>query len=65
MKFTFQVLSIHAQAKNWIAAGLKRNLTCEENENILKVCKEVGKELGFRVKRVKGIFVFSDKKGSK
>ena len=65
MNFTFQVISTQCQAKNWIAAGLKRNLTCEENENILKVCKEVGKELGFRVKRVKGIFVFSDKKGGK
>lgn len=61
MKFTFEVFSTESQAKNWIVAGLRRNLTSFEKRDILKACKEVAKELRMKVKFVKGIYLFSDK----
>jgi len=63
MKFTFEVTSTHCQAKNWIVAGLRRNLTGESKSDILKACQETAKELKMKVKFVAGKYVFSDKKG--
>ena len=63
MKFTFQVTSSQGQAKNWILAALKRNLTGESKADILNACVESAQDLGMKVKYVKGIYVFSDKKG--
>lgn len=65
MKFTFQVLSSIAQAKEKVTAALKRNLRGESNSDILNACVESAKDLGMKVKYVKGIYVFSDKKGSR
>lgn len=62
MKFTYQVISVHSQAKNWIIAGIRRNLTGEQKSDILKACKDTAKELGMKVKIVKGIYLFKDKK---
>lgn len=62
MKFTIQVSSSQPQAKNWIAAGLRRNLTGFKKADILKACKDTAKELGLKVKRVKGIYLFEDRK---
>lgn len=65
MKFTFQVTSSQAQAKNWILAGLKRNLTGESKADILNACVETAQDLGMTVKYVKEVYVFTDKKGKR
>ena len=65
MKFTIEVTSTQNQAKNWILAALKRNLTGETKADILNACVESAQDLGMTVKYVKGIYVFADKKGSR
>lgn len=65
MKFTIEVNSSQGQAKNWILAALRRNLTGESKTDILNACLESAQDLRMKVKCVKGIYVFSDKKGKK
>jgi len=48
MKFTFQVTSSQAQAKNWIIAALKRNLTGESKADILNAYVESAQDLGMK-----------------
>ncbi len=63
MKFTIEVTSSQGQAKTKVLAALKRNLTGESKADILNACVESAQDLGMKVKYVKGIYVFTDKKG--
>jgi hypothetical protein len=60
MEIKLEIFSIHSQAKNWILAGLKRNLTEENKEDILKLCEDTGKELKFSVEKVGEFYTFRD-----
>lgn len=62
MKITVIVDSTQMNAKNWVIAALKRNLTGENRSDILKSCKGIAKELRMKVKYKAGTFVFEDLK---
>ena len=62
MKITVVVTSTQNNAKNWVIAALKRNLTGENKSDILKSRKGIAKELRMKVTYKAGSFVFEDLK---
>ena len=60
MKFQIEVTSKEHQATNWILAGIKRNLSGENNEAVQKACEDTAKELKFSIKFEDEIYKFGD-----
>lgn len=61
MNYNIEITSANSQAKNWVLFGIKRNLTKENNNDMIKACEETAKELKMEFEEIEGKLTFKDR----